>query len=100
MEDNKKKGCKPEKCYCGPFYFPQSIKCYISDWFNKACKKHDNDYRLNKGKIASDLRFYKAMIKISGYNPIKHLVAFFFFVMVFLGGWISYYCGEKGQEKD
>ena len=90
-----------DKCYCGPWYFPAKLKCVISEWFNRPCRRHDHDYRMNNGRFASDWRFYIGMFKLSGYNPIKHLVALVFYIFVFLLGWISYYWGgDKGPEKD
>ena len=90
-----------DKCYCGPFYFPKKWKCYLSEWFNKSCRRHDHDYRMNNGRLASDWRFFMGMIKQSKGSPLKWLVAFVFYISVFIFGWYSYYFGgEKGPEKD
>jgi len=91
---NKSKGD-----YCGPYYFPESWKSGLSTWFNRPCRRHDHNYSKNKGRIKSDVRFYKGMFRHSGMNPLKHIVALIFFVMVLLFGWISYNSGEKGSNR-
>ena len=90
-----------KRCYCGPFYTPKSLKCWLSQWFNRPCRVHDHNYRINNGRLKSDWIFYMGMLKVSGKNPLKYLVATLFFILVLLFGWISYYFGgEKGPEKD
>lgn len=90
-----------KKCYCGPAYMPDKWRCWLSQWFNRPCRVHDHNYRLSNGRLWSDWVFYIGMLKVSGMNPLKWIVATFFYLMVFFFGWISYYfVGEKGPEKD
>ena len=92
---------KKVKCYCGPRYFPDKWKCALSGWFNIPCKRHDENYRLKKGRLWSDWQLLKDMLKSSRGNPAKIIVAIFYYLVVFLFGWISYYMvGQKGPEKD
>lgn len=83
--------CKSGGCHCGPHYLPDSVRRFFSGWFNKECKKHDLNYEIRKGKLTSDLIFYKDMIATSGINPIKQIVALLYFIVVLCLGWISYY---------
>ena len=78
-------------CHCGPGWFPNWIKRFLSKEFNGACAYHDDEYSKQEiCKVEIDDKFLDAMIQMSG-NRRKLFRAFSFYFFVRMFGWISWY---------
>ena len=81
---------------CGPNKYSRFVKP-PNLIFKKSCQIHDKDYFNKNGKIKSDFNFLKNMlqdIKNSNQNIlvkiILRLIAYFYFCLVFLFGFLFY----------
>ena len=84
------------KDYCGPFWMPKFLRKWASSKFNASCRVHDFDYASDKyTQKQSDMRFLGNMIKQSEGRIFWVLVAVSFYIMVRIGGFISYKKSKK-----
>ena len=88
-----------EKKYCGPDFMPNWAREKVSNLFNEDCKVHDEDYTGGKNRILADVKFLYSMIKrchAEKYPWYSYFVAFFFFFMVLIFGFLTF---EKAKKK-
>lgn len=89
--------------YCGPYWFPEKGKEWLSKDFNESCEIHDNLYKKQKGKLNADIVFILAMLIQIAYDDDKSwyfklllvLKAVIFFVLVLFFGFFSYYRNKR-----
>jgi hypothetical protein len=84
------------KDYCGPYWMPKWLRRILSNKFNASCKIHDLDYATTRfTRDEADARFQDHMNK-QAKNSLKwRLVAFIYYVMVRIGGKLSW--GRKSK---
>ena len=86
----KRKRLRDKRSFCGPYYMPKFIRCWLSKKNNAACRRHDIDYE--KGELSkneADKRFYENMLKYAT-TPLDRLIARVYYWMVCKFGDISY----------
>lgn len=79
------------KDYCGPYWMPAKLRKLVSNKFNASCKIHDLDYDSMKySRKEADYRFLLNMKKQAKNNILFKIVAYAFYLMVRIGGSISW----------
>lgn len=79
------------KDYCGPFWIPSWMRKFLSNRFNASCYIHDKDYISCKmTRLQADNRFLEHMLRQVKGKIFPTILAYCFYVMVRIGGWISY----------
>lgn len=76
--------------WCGPFYFPNWLKKWLSKRFNYACCLHDTAYsEKNLDRKTVDKRFLQRMLRVSQTRKDK-IIAHVYYGLVRVFGWISW----------
>jgi hypothetical protein len=89
MENKTDEFFSTEECNCGPFFFPNFVRCWLSQHFNCECYCHDIAYReQRKTRLEIDKEFLEATL-IS--NPDKELKVKSYYWFIRLTSWISWY---------
>ena len=84
------------KDYCGPYWMPKCLRRLVSSKFNASCKIHDMDYTSKKyGQKQADKRFRTNVLKQAGNSKMWRVNARIFYLLVRLGGKLSY--GKKDK---
>ena len=79
------------KDYCGPYWVPSLLRRLVSNKFNASCKIHDMDYESQKySRYESDVRFKQHSLRQAKSSKFWRAVAILFYIMVRIGGRISY----------
>lgn len=87
------------KCYCGPWWSPKFINCWLSKPFNASCKVHDLDYESDKySQLEADDRFKKNLTRQAKGSIIKRMLVPVYYWAVRLGGRASYGKREDSQD--
>ena len=83
------------KYYCGPYWFPEWARKLLSCPFNRACELHDMMYASKYvSRQDADIIFLEEMLRISKGRFLHEVYACVLFIMVRIGGKLSWDQGK------